>query len=62
MRNIYDIIEEQKALVEINIAKYDLDYVTNYLSESSENYYLEEGLGEGIKNAANKVVEIIKKI
>ena len=62
MRNIYDIIEEQKALAEINIAKYDLDYVTSYLSESSENYYLEEGLGEGIKNAANKVVEIIKKI
>lgn len=62
MRNIYDIIAEQKALVDINISKYDLDYVTNYLSESSENYYLEEGLGEGIKNAANKVVEIIKKI
>ena len=62
MKNIYDIITEQKALVDINIAKYDLDYVTSYLTESSENYYLEEGIGEGIKNTANKVVEVIKKI
>lgn len=62
MRNIYDIIEEQKALVEINITKYDLDYVTSCLIEHQEEFYIEEGIGEGIKNAAHKVVEFIKKI
>lgn len=62
MRNIYEIIAEQKALVDINISKYDLDYITGYLAESQEEYYLEEGLGESIKNAADKVVAIIKKI
>ena len=62
MRNIYDIISEQKALVDINIATYDLNYVTSYLIESREDYYIQEGIGEGIKNAANKVVEFIKNI
>lgn len=62
MRNIYDIISEQKALVDINIATYDLNYATSYLIESREDYYIQEGIGEGIKNAANKVVEFIKNI
>lgn len=62
MKNIYEIISEQKMLVDINIASYDLNHVTNYLIESKDEYYISEGLGENIKNVADKVVTIIKKI
>lgn len=62
MRNIYDIIEEQKAIVDVNIASYDLIYVTEHFINHQENYYLQEGVGEGIKKAANMVADIIKKI
>lgn len=56
MRNIYDIISEQKSLVDINIASYDLVYI------SEEFDYLQEGVGETIKNAAKKIVEFIKNV
>ena len=60
MRNIYDIIAEQKAIVDINIASYDLNHTNNHLI--SNDYYLQEGIGEAIKKGAGKVVELIKTI
>lgn len=56
MRNIYDIIAEQKTLVDINICSYEL----NYLTEEFE--YLQEELGESVKNVFNKIIEFINKV
>lgn len=56
MRNIYDIISEQKALVDINICSYEMNYIVE------EFEYVQEGIGEGLKNAAKKVIEFIKTI
>ena len=55
MRNIHDIIAEQKYIVDVNIAKYDLDYTINQLVDN--DYYVQEGLGESVKNALNKVID-----
>ena len=44
MRNIYDIIAEQKAMVDVNMAKYDLDYTISQLANNE--YYMQEALGE----------------
>lgn len=53
MRNIYEIIEEQKHMVDVNIAFYELEHV-------NESYiYLTEGSGGGI---VKKVVDFIKTI
>ena len=60
MRNIYDIIAEQKAIVDVNMAKYDLDYTISQLANNE--YYMQEALGENVKNAINKVVEFIKTV
>ncbi len=54
MRNIYDIIAEQKAMVDVNIASYDLAGTTLN--------YIQEGFGEKVKKGAKQVVEFIKKI
>lgn len=56
MRNIYDIISEQKALVDVNISSYELVYI------SEEFDYVQEGIGEGIKNLVKKIVEFIKTV
>lgn len=60
MKNIYNIITEQKAFVDFNISKYDLEYTINQFDNNE--YYLQEGLGESIQNAGRKVIEFIKKI
>lgn len=60
MRNIYDIIVEQKAIVDVNIAKYDLDYTISQLANN--DYYMQEALGESVQNAINKVIEFIKTV
>lgn len=60
MRNIYDIIAEQKAVVDVNMAKYVLDYTISQLANNE--YYMQEALGENVKNAINKVVEFIKTV
>ena len=56
MRNIYDIISEQKLLTDINISSYELTYL------SEEFQYLQEGIGETLKNVAKKVIEFINTI
>lgn len=56
LKNIYDIIAEQKCIVDINMTSYGL----NYLFESVE--YINEGFGESIQNFGKKVVEFIKSI
>jgi hypothetical protein len=59
MKDIYTIISEQKNNVDINIARYDLEYTINYFNN---NYYVQEGLGDSIQAAAKKVVEFIKAL
>ena len=60
MRDIYDIIAEQKVLVDVNIANREVNYVLSTLNES--DLYIQEGLGEAMKNAGAKVIELIKKL
>lgn len=62
MRNIYDIITEQKIVIDINMSSYDMEYTINQLYEQCDLYYVQEGIGEGIKNVANKIIEFIKSI
>lgn len=57
MKNIYEIISEQKYVVDVNIASYDLEYVANCFNK---NEYLQEGVGETVKNVAKKVIEFIE--
>lgn len=59
MKNIYDIISEQKYVVDVNIASYDLEHVATYFNK---NEYLQEGVGETVKNVAKKVIEFIEKM
>lgn len=59
MKNIYDIIKEQKEIVDFNMADRDLYYTIEYFQK---NDYIEEGVGDGIKNLADKVVQFIKNI
>lgn len=55
MRNIYDIIAEQKSMVDINLLSLELKYI-------SEDYeFIQEGFGEGIKKIINSIIEFIKK-
>ena len=62
MRNIYDIIAEQKAMVDVNIASYDLQYTNEHFMINQDMYYLQEGFKDSIKNIVKKVKEFIKKI
>lgn len=62
MRNIYDIITEQKIVIDINMSSYDMEYTINQLYEQCDLYCVQEGVGEGIKNVANKIIEFIKSI
>lgn len=60
MRNIYEIISEQKAIVDVNIANYDLMYTTNIFVK--ENEYIQEGFGDKVKSIVKSVVEFIKSL
>ena len=67
MRNIYDIIAEQKAMVDVNMAKYDLDYVVETFNDY--DFYVQEGLGDlgrkviaFIKSIIEKIKELIRKV
>lgn len=56
MRNIYDIIAEQKSMVDFRISCFELSYLTE------EFDCLEEGFVDGVKNMIKKVIDFIKKI
>ena len=60
MRNIYEIISEQKAIVDVNIANYDLMYTTNIFVK--ENEYIQEGFGDKVKSVIKSVIEFIKSL
>ena len=69
MRNIYDIITEQKMIVDIQLNSYELFYLTNYITENQEFQYIEEGISdigkkviEFIKTLLNKIRELISKV
>lgn len=59
MRNIYDIIAEQKTLIDVNMAHYDLKYTVDHFFI---NDYIQEGIGESLKNLAVKVIEFIRSL
>lgn len=60
MRNIYDIINEQKATIDAQLASYDLEYTIEHLQ--SNEYYLQEGAGETIKSMVEGFVKFIKSL
>lgn len=60
MRNIYDIIAEQKSVVDIDMASYDLNYTISHMANN--DYYMQEGLGESIGNLIKKVIAFIKSL
>ena len=62
MRSIQDIISEQKALVDIHIASYELSYINEHFMSNQDNYYLSEGFGETVKKAKDAVVKFIKAV
>ena len=62
MRNIYDIMAEQRSFIDTKMASHDLDYTINYFTGNQDVYFVQEGLGEGIKNAATKVIEFIRAV
>lgn len=62
MRNIYDIISEHRTLIDVKFASHDLEYTNDYFINNQEDYYVQEGLGEGIKNGVQKVLEFIRSI
>ena len=68
MKNIYDIITEQRSLIDINISNYDIEYLTNYIFESQDTLYIEESSGlvqkviEFIKSIIRKIKELIAKV
>ena len=62
MRNIYDIIIEQKTAIDVKMASHDLEYTITHFTQNQDTYYLQEGFGESAKNLAKKIVEFIKSI
>lgn len=62
MRNIYDIIAEQKSSIDVKITGYEINYLVSHFLYNQENYYVEEGLGSTLKSFGKKVVDFIKKI
>ena len=62
MRNIYDIIAEQKAIIDINIASYEMNYLNEYFTNNNDDLYIQEGIGDTLKNLAAKVIQFIKAV
>ena len=62
MRNIFDIITEQRLAIDCSLAYHDLEYTILHLSDNQEDYYIQEGLGESVGNIAKKVIEFIKTL
>lgn len=57
-RNIYEIISEQKALVDINMASYDLIYTISNIND--EFTYSAESFGSKVKEIIEKFIQFIK--
>ena len=62
MRNIYDIIREQKVLVDLNIMKYDRYHTNDFIIANEQTLYVQEGFGEKVSKAVKKVIEFIKNV
>lgn len=62
MKNIYDIITEQKALIDVKLTSYELEYVIGPLSESIDEQIIQEGFMDSVKNAIKKIIEFIKAV
>ena len=62
MRNIYDIIREQKVLVDLNIMKYDRYYTNDFIIANEQTLYVQEGFGDKVSKAVKKVIEFIKNV
>ena len=60
MKNIYDIISEQKAIVDVNISSYDLNYTINHFINHQE--YIQEGFGESVKKMVDGFIKFIKTL
>jgi hypothetical protein len=60
MKNIYDIIAEQKAIVDVNISSYDLDYTIKQFINHQE--YIQEGFGESVKKMVDGFIKFIKSL
>lgn len=60
MKNIYDIIAEQKAIVDVNISSYDLNYTINHFINQQE--YIQEGFGESVKKMVDGFIKFIKTL
>lgn len=57
-RNIYEIISEQKALVDINMASYDLIYTISNIND--EFTYSTESFGSKVKEIIEKFIQFVK--
>ena len=57
-RNIYEIISEQKALVDINMASYDLIYTISNIND--EFTYSAESFGSKVKEIIEKFIKFVK--
>lgn len=62
MENIYDIIVEQRLFIDAKLASYDLNHTIDYFTDNQDTFYIQEGLGEGIKNATQKVIDFIRAV
>lgn len=62
MKNIYDIIVEQRLYIDAKLASYDLNHTIDYFTDNQDTYYIQEGLGDSIKNATQKVIEFIRAV
>ena len=62
MKNIYEIIAEQKLIIDINIASYDLQHAYDYVYENNYMTFIQEGLASGVKSIIDKAIEFIKTI
>ena len=62
MRNIYDIIAEQKIMVDIQLDSYELDYLYESFQYVSDDEYIQESLSEMGKKVIAFIKQLIVKI
>lgn len=62
MRNIYDIIAEQKIMVDMQLDSYELDYLYESFQYVSDDEYIQESLSEMGKKVIAFIKQLIVKI